>query len=95
MLETKPLELTPYEIIADHIGKPIDGVQTYSSTTEFVVLFPNRYSIIIKENKRTTKYVTVEVFYNMDDVTSQYLSKKSKVKKGVAEAILTKISKLV
>lgn len=84
MSEDKALEKSVYDILVEKVGK-VDKTETYSNSTEFLIMFPNDRSIIVKYLEKTKK-VAVEVYYGIGEVTHEHFKSKRasrKVRRGI------------
>ena len=93
MVGDKPMNKTVDEIFMDRVGK-IDSLEVYSSSTAFLMMFPNDYSVIAKMKDQRAKKVSVEVYYGIGEVTLDYFKNRraaKKAKKNIVEALVIKL----
>jgi len=84
-------ERTIEDVFLARVGK-VDRVETYSNSTEFLIMFPNDYSIVVKE--KTRKHASVEVYHGIGSVTHKYfksLRNARKVKAKIVQALITRL----
>ena len=91
-MSEKPLEKTPLEIITERYDKIEGKPEVYSSKKQFVIIFPNTYSVIVSDNN-SRKHAKVEVYHSLENVTSLFFPSKThrKVHRTIALALLEKI----
>lgn len=71
----KVLKKSIGEILVDRVGK-ISTPEIYSNSKELLMMYPNDYSIVIKE-KNSKKHAEVKVYYGIGEVTSRFFTGKS------------------
>lgn len=79
------------EVFLARVGK-IKQCETYSNSSEFLIMFPNDMSVVVKE--KTRKHASVEIYYGIGSVTHKYFkSARSarKVKAKIVQALISRI----
>ena len=89
----KPLEKSVNEILVERVGK-IEKVEIYSSSTEFLIMFPNDYSVHLSQKGMNPKWGSVKVYFGVGDVTSKYFPGRSwrRVDRKIISPFLDRIS---
>lgn len=67
----KPLKKTIQEILAERVGK-VENTEIYSSSTQFIIIFPNDYSLVVTQTKRRSNKGKAQVYRGMGEVTSSF-----------------------
>ena len=79
------------EVFVSRVGK-VEALETYSNSTEFLLLFPNDYSVIVKE--QTRKHASVNIFYGISEVTNHFFKTKRGNRKVKAKLVQNLINHL-
>jgi len=79
------------EVFLARVGK-VDRTETYSNSTEFLILFPNDYSVIVKE--KTRKHASVSIYYGIGEVTHKYFKSARSARKVKAKIVQNLIDRL-
>lgn len=90
---TKPLRRTVKEILVERVGKPKDP-EIYSSTTEFLIIFPNEYSISVTQIKLRSPKAKVRIYYKIGDITPDFLPGKTwkRVDRDIISSLIDRLS---
>lgn len=84
------------EVLVDRVGK-IEETEAYSNSTEFLIMYKNDYSVIVRQNSKSNRYVTVEVYWGVGNRTLDFFKNEKmskKVSRKHVELFLGKIEKL-
>jgi len=96
MMGDKPMDATVDEIFMDRVGR-VEKLEVYSSSTSFLMMYPNDYSIIARMKDQKAKRVSVEVYYGVGEVTLDFFKTRKaakKAKKHIVEALVAKLEGL-
>lgn len=81
--EVAPLEKTPEEVLVERVGK-VEVPEFYSSTTQFLVMFPNDYSVLVTEGTKSNRSIS-KVYWGIADVTKRFLPSKLSTRMSVKD----------
>lgn len=73
------------EILVERAGK-INTPEIYSNSKEVLMMYPNDYSVVIKE-KNSKKHAEVRVYYGVGEVTNSFFKGRSNRKVRVDSII--------
>lgn len=82
------------EVLVERTGK-VEEVEVYSNSKEILMIFPNDYSVTIKE-KNSRKHAEVKVYLGVGDVTNRFFVGRSnrKVRADSIMAFIDRVEKL-
>lgn len=80
------------EVLIDRIGK-VKSPEIYSSKTQFMIIYPNGYSIIVTARGRT-KFSDVQIYQGIIESTKNFLPNNlsKKVNRKTIEDIIASIA---
>ena len=81
------------DVFVNRVGK-VDTLETYSNSIEFLMMFPNDYSIIARRRSETDKYAKVELYHGIGEVTYKFFKSKRASRKVSRKIVLSLIKKL-
>lgn len=73
------------EILVERTGK-IDTPEIYSNSKEVLMMYPNDYSVVIRE-KNSKKHAEVKVYYGVGEVTNKFFKGRANRKVRVDSII--------
>lgn len=91
MSKHEVIEEKIYDVFLSRVGK-VEHVESYSNSTQFLIMFPNDYSIIVKEQSR--KHASVRIYHGIGEVTRNYFKderKARKVKRDIVESLISRL----
>lgn len=68
--------------------------ETYFNSTDFLIMLPNDYSLLVKKRGRSNSRADVTVYYGMGDVTINYFKSKraaTRVSRKFVEALIFRL----
>lgn len=82
------------EVLVERTGK-VEETEVYSNSKEILMVFPNDYSVTIKE-KNSRKHVEVKVYLGVGEVTNRFFVGRSnrKVRADSIMAFIDRVEKL-
>lgn len=88
----KPLEKKPLEILVERTGKISEKPEVYSSKHQFLIMFPNNYSVLLSDN-HSRKHAKIQVYWGVGEVTNSFFPNKTnrKVHRTIALSLMEKI----
>lgn len=82
-------------IFMERIGK-VESLEVYSGLKDFMMMFPNDYSIIVKKKAKSDR-ISVRIYYGVGDVTLDFFKTErasKKVAKRTVENLILKLEAL-
>lgn len=79
------------EVFLARVGK-VKQCETYSNSSQFLIMFQNDISIVVKE--QTKKHASVNIYYGVGEVTHKYFKTSRsarKVKAKIVQALITRL----